>query len=273
MMITSYAPAAREVNRLPLDSRLLFFGESRSYYFQRPVTAATVFDTQPLLVWLDTKNSAQEVWEELRGQGYTHLFVQAQEALRTRNYEPYRWSDGAVARWNELQAHFLAPVFASRDQVLYAVLPHARLDRQVKQGRPLFAYAPEVIGQMIPLFKQAVQALQQGRLPEAEALGKRCQELTPGWEQTYLFLGDLYYQENRQAESLRSYEQADAMAVLEAPVYNNLAAAYLNRQQYAKAGFYLRRALEQDPTLETARQNLSILESEFPAQVRPGGTP
>ncbi|MCK5218845.1 glycosyltransferase family 39 protein, partial [bacterium] len=82
-LMNSYAPMARVVNGLPKNTRILAWGETRSFYFQRPVTAPTVFDHNPLIELLAGSSNTREVWQNLREQGYTHIFIHSGEAVRT----------------------------------------------------------------------------------------------------------------------------------------------------------------------------------------------
>ncbi len=261
-LMNSYAPMARAINRLPQNARILAWGETRSFYFQRPVTASTVFDHNPLIELLAGSSSAQEVWQSLNKQGYTHIFIHSGEAVRTRGYETFRWNQAALERWRELSCRYLKRVVIYGQQVLYAVVSEPRMDRPVKRGRPLFTYDPDVVDKVIGHYRKAGIAIRQGRINDALAGWMRMIELAPEWKDTYENLGWLYLKMNRPEEAFKMYSQADELGWLTPAAYNNLGVQYLQHARYADARRCFTLALEQSPDLQAARDNLDLLEKK-----------
>lgn len=259
MLMTAYTPTARFTRTLPKDARILSFGETRTFYFARPVTAATVFDRDPFISFLERGPDASGVWEAMRRGGYTHLFIHPEEAARTRGYEPYRWTPEARARLAELTARYLEPVFRSGQQCLYALRAVPRSDAPVKTGRPLYTYDREQVPRFVELAQTAAQAAAAQRLGDAADALKRLAALAPEWEYPHRTLAILYLQLGDDLAAFDAYRRADELAVLDAASYNNLGVGYLKVLRPEEARRYFRLALEQDPNLGEARRNLEAL--------------
>jgi 4-amino-4-deoxy-L-arabinose transferase-like glycosyltransferase len=259
-LMNSYTPMARRVNALPPDSRVLVFGETRAFYFDRPVTAATVYDYNPLLEWISQAGSAEAVWQRLRQEGYTHVFVHGQEAARTRGYEPYRWTDADVRRWQELSARYWRLVSASGSQQLFSVLAEPDASQPVKTGRPLFAYDPGLLGKLLLGYQQGWAILQQGDPDGARARWQQLTVLAPDWGQPYLDLAWLSLQASQQDEAFAFCQQADRLMTLDPGSYNNLGVLYQRAGQVEAAKRCFRQALALAPDLAVARDNLESLE-------------
>jgi hypothetical protein len=89
----SYYPAIRHLNEdLPEGSKVLFVGEPRSFYVERPVVVEDPFRT-PLLVELAASGaSAANIAAHLEDLGVTHLLINSHEmplAARLRGVDDY----------------------------------------------------------------------------------------------------------------------------------------------------------------------------------------
>jgi hypothetical protein len=68
--------AARFVNtRLPEDARLLFLGDTATYYYRCDFVAPSAFDVHPLQGIATPDKTPGEILRELRALGFTHLLV------------------------------------------------------------------------------------------------------------------------------------------------------------------------------------------------------
>jgi len=269
-LMNNYLPMAeRGVNILPSSSRVLFFGEARTYYFRRRVTAPTVFDTQPLLVWLEEKPGARAVWEEMRRQGYTHLYLHAQEAVRTRGYEPHRWSEAAVGRLQELLGRYLERRAVLGEQALYQVRPAPDLTLPVKTGRPLYTFDREVVAKVVRHHDQAVSDWTQGRWADVQAQIQRIEQLAPGWEWPYVILGKMEARQQRYAEALRALQTANRLAWLDLDTYTLMGLCALALGNETEGRAYLHFVLARDPNHALARATLAQLENSRAVPVSP----
>jgi hypothetical protein len=80
--INSYNAISSCVNMLPKNSRVLCWGETRSYYFDRANITPTVFDQNPIEPILDRSTTVNEAAEGLKNLGVTHIFVNKFEVER-----------------------------------------------------------------------------------------------------------------------------------------------------------------------------------------------
>lgn len=261
-LMNSYAPMARQVNALPPKSKVLLFGETRGYYFERPVTAATVYDYNPLLEWIAAADSAEAVWQRLRREGYTHVFVHGQEAARTRGYEPHRWTEAEVGRWQELAGRYWRLISAQGAQQLFAVREAPDPSQPVKAGRPLFAFEPDLTGKLVLGYQQAWAVLGKGDREGARLRWLELNRLAPAWDRPYVDLAWMALQDSKQDEAFAYYQQADRLGILDPGSYNNLGVMFQRAGRIAEAKRCYRLALEQAPDLATARENLERLEGK-----------
>jgi hypothetical protein len=78
-------PAARFVrDNLPSDSKLLFIGETRPYYFNRAAVAPSAYDRHPLYGWVMTSVSVNALAARLKSEGITHVVLNVREFKRLR---------------------------------------------------------------------------------------------------------------------------------------------------------------------------------------------
>lgn len=105
--------AARFVNtRLPDDARLLFLGDTMTYYYRRDFVAPSAFDVHPLQAIALPGRSREEIREELLRGGFTHVLMNWSEWNRLGNsYYRNLWpEEGRMAVRNFLGG--LAPLYA-----------------------------------------------------------------------------------------------------------------------------------------------------------------
>ena len=88
--------AAAFVNaRLPKNVKILFLGETRIYYFQRPVVAPSPYDEHPIGKVAASGPDPGTIRDRLAGQGYTHILVCWPEWERLgRQYYSRLWENG-----------------------------------------------------------------------------------------------------------------------------------------------------------------------------------
>ena len=86
--------AARFVNtRLPEDARLLFLGDTATYYYHRDFVAPSAFDVHPLQGIVTPEKKPREILRELRALGFTHVLINWPEWRRLGNtYYRNRWA-------------------------------------------------------------------------------------------------------------------------------------------------------------------------------------
>jgi hypothetical protein len=92
----SYYAAARFIDTLPPDARILMVGEGRGFYMPRPYVASTPFDPPALDRLADRAPGGEpDLVALLRREGFTHLLVSGPELRRTRDLT----ADGLMQRY------------------------------------------------------------------------------------------------------------------------------------------------------------------------------
>lgn len=80
--LTHYA-GIEFINTLPAEeTKVLFVGETRGAYCDRPFMANSAYDYNPLMLALEQSTTVDEARQKLRAQGYTHVFVNFSELKR-----------------------------------------------------------------------------------------------------------------------------------------------------------------------------------------------
>ncbi len=79
-------PAMQLINNsLPANARILFIGEARTFYCDRPFVAPTVFNDQPIEKAVAEAKDADAVYRVLHEQGFTHILLNMQELIRLQD--------------------------------------------------------------------------------------------------------------------------------------------------------------------------------------------
>ena len=261
-LMNSYTSHAEIINQLPLASKVLLVGETRSFYFEKPVTAATVFDYDYFLKYIIESKHSEEVWEKLSQAGYTHIYFHFKEATRIRHYEPYLWDKAALERLQTLFSFYLDRLHGDRYRALYVIKEKPDLTRPMKLGRPLFTYPKPTINKVIKHYSLAWQAFYQAEYLDAEVSWQRILKLAPDWYIPYMDLALLYLKKEQYTKALNKYEQAERLWWLDEIAYNNLGSLYRGQGDLIKAKYYFEQALIRSPNMELAKKNLQSLEKK-----------
>lgn len=114
---------ARET--LPEESRILFIGETRPYYFKREAMAPTAYDHHPLQRWVRESSSPETLAQRLADEGFTHAVLNVREFRRLHDaYGVLAFSgDGAEAYDRRLKAlpRVLKQMFVSNGVYLFEI--------------------------------------------------------------------------------------------------------------------------------------------------------
>ena len=78
--------AARFVReQVPLDARILFFGEARALYFARDGMAPYPISEHPLAGWVKEAESPEALAQRIAAEGFTHVVLNVREFKRLHN--------------------------------------------------------------------------------------------------------------------------------------------------------------------------------------------
>lgn len=80
--VDHYEAATYVREHLSPNAKLLFIGESRPFYFDRPSLAPYPFHEHPLTQWVREAASPTELRDRLRGEGFTHVILNTREFRR-----------------------------------------------------------------------------------------------------------------------------------------------------------------------------------------------
>ena len=123
--IVTYYPAARKVNaELPQSARLLLVGETRVFYFERPVVASSAYDRAAIVDIVRAGGSVDGALCELSRRGFTHLVYNQPEADRLEaGLDYFSWKNDEERRiFNELPGR-LRLWYAARWVFIFEVPP------------------------------------------------------------------------------------------------------------------------------------------------------
>lgn len=110
-----YYAAMVFINRLPESAKVLFLGESRSYYCERDHIATTAFDQNPFWTIVREARSAAEIQTRLKAMGITHVFVNEGELFVESAFPAVMPRDLVMTeKFGEFWARFLKKVFDKR---------------------------------------------------------------------------------------------------------------------------------------------------------------
>ncbi len=79
---------------LPSSSKILFVGETRTYYCERPFLANTTFDTTIIVEWVQSAKDIQDLLARFKEEGVTHILYNKWEGDRlSREYSYFHWAN------------------------------------------------------------------------------------------------------------------------------------------------------------------------------------
>ena len=97
-----YYPAMQYINStLPPDSRVLFAGDSRSFFCERKSVGVSVHDVHPLVLFARASSTPEEMQARVAAAGITHLFLNLGEAVRLdKGYHLFQWDEKSLRVFN-----------------------------------------------------------------------------------------------------------------------------------------------------------------------------
>jgi hypothetical protein len=104
-------------NHLPKDSKVLFLGESRSYYCERDFVASTVFDHNPFWVAARKAKNASDLFAEVKAMGVTHVFLNVNQLFENSGLQAVMPRDViAGPAFVEFWGRYLKKIFEKREK-------------------------------------------------------------------------------------------------------------------------------------------------------------
>jgi len=98
------------------DSRILFIGETRTFYCEGRAVWSSAYDENPIVPIVKKSSSRAEIEKNLRAQGFTHILYSPFEMIRlNRNYRAYDLSEEELKRFIDFLKEGTTPLFADRN--------------------------------------------------------------------------------------------------------------------------------------------------------------
>ena len=101
------------------NTRVLYFGETRGYYYNGDHYTPSFHDINPLIETANLVDSAGSLAQQLAKQGFTHLFV-AHFDVKRLGWED-RFTANGLAVWKSFQKTYLKSLYADQYCELYAI--------------------------------------------------------------------------------------------------------------------------------------------------------
>ncbi|MEI7529907.1 MAG: glycosyltransferase family 39 protein, partial [Elusimicrobiota bacterium] len=97
-----YYSAMEYINSaLPLDGKVMFLGETRSFYCRRRFLASAVYDVHPLVLMARESATPEELQAKISAAGITHLFLNLGEGMRLADgYRLFQWDERSLKVFN-----------------------------------------------------------------------------------------------------------------------------------------------------------------------------
>jgi len=91
---------------LPVGSKVLVAGDSRTLYTRVPVVPSSIYNTQMIVEIARQAHTGDDMARLLREQGITHIFINFAEAVRTESYGLFRWDASTWAVLEEFWSRY-----------------------------------------------------------------------------------------------------------------------------------------------------------------------
>ncbi len=85
-------PMMEDLRRLPEPCRVYILGNEQVFGFPRRFWYSSVHDWTPLVLWANESKDTSELLEKMKAEGFTHLLLNAPEAMRLAGYNLFPWT-------------------------------------------------------------------------------------------------------------------------------------------------------------------------------------
>lgn len=100
---------------LPAGSKILFAGESRSYYTRHATVMHSIPGRQPIVDWPRQAGDSEALARRLRREGVTHLFLNLGEGIRNAAYGIFAWDPRGWAVLNDFWSRYMKLAWKEED--------------------------------------------------------------------------------------------------------------------------------------------------------------
>ncbi len=121
---TSHYEVIRYANhKLSTEAKILFIGETRTYYCQRPFVANTAFDTTVIVEWVHSSDDVPDLLKKLREERITHILYNKREAERLeRQFSYFNWKEKEnIEKYRFFMNNCLKLLYSKNEVYLYEI--------------------------------------------------------------------------------------------------------------------------------------------------------
>lgn len=115
---------------LPKEARILFLGEARGYYSERPFITSLVDNFTPIIVWAGASSNAEELYQKVRKEKITHILFNLPEARRLAGYDVLHWEGKDLKVFLEFWNKYVKEIYKNIADIS---IPHQGIYSMKKQ--------------------------------------------------------------------------------------------------------------------------------------------
>ncbi len=105
------------------SSKVLFIGETRTYYCERPFVANTAFDTTIIVEWVQSTKDIQDLLDRFKEEGVTHILYNKREGERLEHqFSYFDWKEKEdIKKYRYFMNNYLKLIYAKNEVYLYEI--------------------------------------------------------------------------------------------------------------------------------------------------------
>ncbi len=116
-------------NNTDKTAKVLIFGDAKCFYIKRRFIASDVAGMNPLIEYLKNVNSADEYYNFLLSQGFTHIVVNMGEGIRTAGYDTLYFSKRDFEILDGFWKKYVKEIYKSNGVYLYEILSEEEAEK------------------------------------------------------------------------------------------------------------------------------------------------
>jgi hypothetical protein len=106
----------------PIDSKILFIGETRAFFSEREFVVSSVFDKTPYIEWIKQTKSVEGFYDKLRREKITHILYNLPEAARLSAFSIFYWNSEEQDIFSQFWQKYVKVVCRYENLFLYEIM-------------------------------------------------------------------------------------------------------------------------------------------------------
>ena len=82
-----------DLSKMPDSTRVYILGNEQVFGFPKRFWYSSCHDNTPLVLWANQSATSEELYQKLIAEKFTHILINAPEAIRLKNYSLFEWSN------------------------------------------------------------------------------------------------------------------------------------------------------------------------------------